>query len=250
MRSDANRRIKSFCSSTSATKRWNLPRACSGPIRSPIGYVPRCISVPGRSDLLQNPVSDLVGAVFHFVAFVIAKPLAAILRRVAIAPACRFDVDRSCTVSRHSGGKALASIRYNTRRDLDFCSSVLPQGRLDSPARALRHRHLDDNRAQLLRDARFLFPTKDFLACQDGERLPLCEGRGKAGAHGIEARTIYVGREGRRPRPLGRGKQSRSPSPANGNHGLKALWSRSTKKSLQTRYGAAREPFRRGIFYF
>jgi len=93
---------------------------CSGPIRSPIGYVPRCISVPGRSDLLQNPVSDLVGAVFHFVAFVIAKPLAAILRRVAIAPACRFDVDRSCTVSRHSGGKALASIRYNTRRDLDF----------------------------------------------------------------------------------------------------------------------------------
>jgi osmotically inducible lipoprotein OsmB len=64
MRSDANRRIKSFCSLTSATKRWNPPRARFGPIRSPNGYVPRCISVPGRSDLLQNP-TDLVCPVCH-----------------------------------------------------------------------------------------------------------------------------------------------------------------------------------------
>jgi hypothetical protein len=48
MRSDANGRMKTFCSSMSATTGWKRPLARGGPIHSPNGCAPLCTFVPGR----------------------------------------------------------------------------------------------------------------------------------------------------------------------------------------------------------
>src|SRR4029079_18890102 len=143
------------------TKRWNLPRAAAGRYDHPLdtyraAFLSRAVATSCKIPFLissalffilsrslsPNHWQRFYGALLLLLLVDSMWIGVALCRGIQVVkPWLQFDI-------------ILGAI-------LIFCSSVLPQGRLDSPARALRHRHLHDNRAQLLRDARFLFPIKD-----------------------------------------------------------------------------------------